>query len=76
MNPWPGAYFIHDSKTIKILEATWTNNEHKSNPGEILNRDFEVACGSGTLIIKYLKPEGKPKMLATDYLRGLSSNFR
>ena len=76
MNPWPGAYFIHDSKTIKILEATWTNNEHKSNPGEILNSDFEVACGSGTLIIKYLKPEGKPKMLATDYLRGLSSNFR
>ena len=75
MNPWPGAYFIHDSKTIKILEATCTNNEHKSNPGEILNSDFEVACGSGTLIIKYLKPEGKPKMLATDYLRGVSSNF-
>ena len=76
MIPWPGAYFIHDSKTIKILDATWTNNEHKSNPGEILNSDFEVACGSGTLIIKYLKPEGKPKMLATDYLRGVSSNFR
>jgi methionyl-tRNA formyltransferase len=75
MNPWPGAYFIHDYKTIKILEATWTNNEHKSNPGEILNSDFEVACGSGTLIIKYLKPEGKPKMLATDYLRGVSSNL-
>ena len=68
MNPWPGAYFIHDSKTIKILEATWTNNEHKSNPGEILNSDFEVACGSGTLIIKYLKPEGKPKMLATMFM--------
>ena len=76
MNPWPGAYFIHDSKTIKILEAILTNNEHKSNPGEILNSDFEVACGSGTLIIKYLKPEGKPKMLATDYLRGVSFNFR
>jgi methionyl-tRNA formyltransferase len=76
MNPWPGAYFIHDSKNIKILEATWTNNEHKSNPGEILNSNFEVACGNGTLIIKYLKPEGKPKMSATDYLRGVSSVLR
>ena len=72
MNPWPGVYFIHDSKTIKILEATWTNNQHQSNPGEILNNNFEVACGSGTLIIKSLKPEGKPKMLATDYLRSTS----
>ncbi len=72
MNPWPGVYFIHDSKTIKILEATWTNNQHQSALGEILNNNFEVACGSGTLIIKSLKPEGKPKMSATDYLRGTS----
>lgn len=72
MNPWPGVYFTHDSRMIKILEASWTNNQHKSNPGEILNSNFEVACGRGTLIIKSLKPEGKAKMSATDYLRGIS----
>lgn len=72
MNPWPGVYFMYDSKTIKILEATWTNNHHHSNPGEILNSNFEVACSKGTLIIKSIKPEGKAKMSAIDYLRGTS----
>ena len=72
MNPWPGTYFKHDSKIIKVLEANYTNNCHNHTPGEILNSDFEVACGEGTLLIKYVKPEGKSKMKAADYLRGMS----
>ena len=71
MNPWPGVYFEHEGKIIKILSAEYTKNEHQANPGELLNENFEVACGSGTLMIKYLKPEGRAKMLATDYLRGI-----
>jgi methionyl-tRNA formyltransferase len=72
MNPWPGVYFMHNSKIIKILEASYTNELHHLKPGTILNSNFEVACGSGTLLIKSLKPEGKGKMLASDYLRGIS----
>ncbi|RTK92326.1 MAG: methionyl-tRNA formyltransferase [Rickettsiales bacterium] len=75
MNPWPGVYFQHDNKIIKIIEAESFDKEHKSVPGTILNIDFEVACGSGILKIKYLKPEGKQKMLATDYLRGVAKNI-
>lgn len=71
MNPWPGAYFKHKGKNIKILEADWTDKIHNFDCGEIMNDNFEIACGKGTLIVKYLKPEGKPKMLASDYLRGL-----
>jgi methionyl-tRNA formyltransferase len=70
MNPWPGVYFEHAGKRIKILSSEYTENNYKLLPGELSN-NFEVTCGKGTLIIKYLKPAGKPKMLATDYFRGL-----
>ena len=73
MNPWPGVYFEHEGKIVKILTSEYTENIHKASPGRLLGDDFKVACGQGTLIIKSLKPAGKPKMLATDYLRGLPS---
>lgn len=71
MNPWPGVYFYHNGKMIKILEAEYTKRKHKSEIGTIINKNFEVACGRGTLIIKSLKPEGGGKMSAPSYLRGL-----
>ena len=74
MNPWPGVYFEHAGKIIKILSSEYTENTHKALPGELLGDNFEVACGEGTLIIKSLNPAGKSKMLATDYLRGLPTS--
>ena len=74
MNPWPGVYFKHDDKVIKILQAESYNINHNNIPGEIINEDMDIACGSGILKIKYIKPEGKQKMLATDYLRGINRN--
>ena len=72
MNPWPGAYFKYEGKTIKVLLAEYTEKEHKEPCGKLLGVNCEVACGSGTLIIKSLKPEGRPQMPAADYLRGIS----
>jgi len=72
MNPWPGVYFEHDGKIIKILSAEYTNNKHNAITGQLLNENFEVACGRGTLMIKSIKPAGKPQMLAKDYLRSQS----
>ncbi|PCJ29728.1 MAG: methionyl-tRNA formyltransferase [Rickettsiales bacterium] len=73
MNPWPGVYFHHEGKMIKILSAIYNKDSHDYAPGQIINDDFEVACGSGTLRIESLKPEGKPEMSAKDYLRGAVS---
>lgn len=70
MSPWPGVYFEHEGKIIKIISAEFTEKDHKNTPGELLGNNFEVACGKGTLVIERLKPSGKPTMLATDYLRG------
>ncbi len=76
MNPWPGVYFLHQEKNIKILEAKFTQKTHNLKPGQLLkdsleNNICEVACGHGTLIIQTLKPQGKPQMPAMDYIRGM-----
>ncbi len=71
MNPWPGPFFKHDGKKIKVLSAEYTKNNHLFIPGNLLNDEFEVACGQGSLKIIKLKPEGKQKMFAKDYLQGI-----
>ena len=80
MNPWPGAYFLHKEKTIKVLKATSTTKTHNLHPGQLLkeslkNNICEVACSQGTLIIQTLKPQGKPQMPAMDYIRGVSNHL-
>ncbi len=73
MNPWPGVYFEFKDKKIKILEAEYSDIEHNYKSGQILNNLFDVACGYGVLHIKFVKPEGKPRMSSKDYLNGDSS---
>lgn len=72
MNPWPGVYFYHDGKVIKILAADAVDKEHELTPGQLINDNFDVACGKGILQISLVKPEGKSQMKARDYLHGLS----
>lgn len=74
MNPWPGVFFEHNGKKVKIISAEYTKNDHSFTPGKLLNDKFEVACGQGTLKIINLKPEGKQKMSAKDYLRGIHNS--
>jgi methionyl-tRNA formyltransferase len=73
MNPWPGVYFEHQEKKIKIIEAEYIDIQHKYEPGSILNENpkfLEIACGSGILRIFKLQPEGKKTMDAKDWQRG------
>jgi methionyl-tRNA formyltransferase len=74
MTPWPGAYFVYEGKNIKILEAKCINKTHASQAGELINNNFEVACGTGVLQVKMLQPAGKNKMNAPDFLRGIHSS--
>ncbi len=71
MLPWPGASFEHKGKMIKIIEAIPTENLHQYEAGTVMNDHFEIACGSGTLCLQIIKPEGKGKMNASDYLKGV-----
>ena len=67
-NPKPGAWFEMNGKRIKIFEVEISDG--KGNPGEILNDEFEVACGKGSLKLKILQKEGKNKSAIKSFLLG------
>lgn len=78
MNPWPGTYFEYQNKVIKILEASYQNKAHNMLPGEIIisdNKNIEVACNDGIVIIKKLQLPGKKAMNAEEFLRGMPNFF-
>ena len=73
MNPWPGVYFKHQNKRVKIIKTSYLDSYHQYNPGLLLENDgsfFDVACNKGVLRILEVKPESKSIMCAQDYLFG------
>lgn len=66
--PWPGATFILQDETIKVLEAEPENGN--GAPGEVLDGALLVACGTGALRLKKIQRPGKKAMAAEELLRG------
>ena len=66
--PFPGAWFESDGERVKLLRAELA--EGSGNPGEILNENFTIACGSGAIRPLRLQRAGKPAMDREDFLRG------
>lgn len=66
--PFPGAWSESDGERVKLLRAELT--EGSGNPGEVLNEDFTIACGSGAIRPLRLQRAGKPAMDREDFLRG------
>lgn len=70
--PSPSAYAFLGEKRIKLHSAKPGNGS--GQPGEVLSvgKDgIEVACGSGSVILTVLQPEGKGRMSAADFANGL-----
>ncbi len=74
--PWPRAYTCvpvqGELKRIQITQATYSALTD-GKPGQVLPSDgkaLAIACGSGTLFIHRLIPDGKKEMSAADFLRG------
>ena len=66
--PNPGSWFSLKGSRIKVLSAVEVNINGK--PGEIINKDFTVACSENAVQILELQKEGKNKILATEFLKG------
>jgi len=66
--PFPGAWFESDGERVKLLRAELA--EGSGNPGEVLNENFTIACGSGAIRPLRLQRAGKPAMDREDFLRG------
>lgn len=75
LNSWPGAYTVIDGKILKVWESEISSNQFvdKIN-GEITNvyeGGFGIKVNDGEIIFKVVQPEGKKRMNAGDYARGM-----
>lgn len=74
MTTWPVACTMFGDKNVKILKTSVVEDESKNASygviTEITKEGIIVSAGRGTLLIKELKPEGKPKMSAYAWTNG------
>lgn len=76
VTPWPGAFTSYQGRQLKIWRAVpeLSVNTFARRPGEILKVEKEavtVAAGEGAIRILEMQLEGKRRMSAQDFLRGV-----
>jgi len=72
-SPWPGTFTMRAGSRILITRAQPARETGKGSPGTVIRKgqeSFQVSCGSGTLEVLAVKPEGKREMTAGQYLSG------
>jgi methionyl-tRNA formyltransferase len=67
---WPGSYFEHQGKRIKILEMQIRDQSGQAGQVLELADGVIIAARTGSLELLVVQPEGKPKMNALDWARG------
>lgn len=71
--PFPGTATQFNGKKLDIIEAIATTHDQKGTVGEVIQADkggIFIACGSGVLELKKVKPAGKKAISARDFLNG------
>tara|TARA_B100001059_G_scaffold197147_1_gene202456 strand:+ start:2744 stop:3643 length:900 start_codon:yes stop_codon:yes gene_type:complete len=66
--PNPGAWFELNGARIKIIKAIEV--KIKGVPGEIISKDFTIACFKNAIKILELKKEGKNTTSSKEFIRG------
>lgn len=69
LSPFPGGWAELENARVKILRCELAKGA--GAPGEVLDDQLTVACGDGAIRILELQREGKARMQATDFLRGV-----
>jgi methionyl-tRNA formyltransferase len=73
LSPFPGAWAelagVTENARVKILRCELAKGA--GAPGEVLDGQLTIACGEGAIRILELQREGKARMQATDFLRGV-----
>ncbi len=68
--PFPGAWFEVDGERIKLLAAEMARGS--GGPGEVLDEQLTIHCGSGALRPTLLQRAGRAPMSAEELLRGFT----
>jgi methionyl-tRNA formyltransferase len=73
LSPFPGAWAelsgVTENARVKILRCELAKGS--GAPGEVLDNQLTIACGEGAIRILELQREGKARMQAIDFLRGV-----
>ncbi len=77
LSPFPLAFARLNGKMVKFVSAEYSDKTYDAAPGSVLSLDdgkITIACGSGSLGLTALLPEGKGRMAAADFIRGRKIN--
>jgi methionyl-tRNA formyltransferase len=73
LSPFPGAWAeltgLSENARVKILRCELAKGS--GAPGDVLDDQLTIACGDGAIRIIELQREGKARMQAADFLRGV-----
>ncbi|WP_314949202.1 methionyl-tRNA formyltransferase [Bradyrhizobium cosmicum] len=69
LSPFPGAWAELENARVKILRCELAKGS--GAPGEVLDEQLTIACGEGAIRILELQREGKARMQAVEFLRGV-----
>ncbi|MEY9180058.1 methionyl-tRNA formyltransferase [Bradyrhizobium sp. USDA 326] len=69
LSPFPGAWAEFENARVKILRCELAKGSGAA--GEVLDDQLTIACGEGAIRIIELQREGKARMQAADFLRGV-----
>jgi len=78
LNPWPVAYFVYDSKKIKVFELEYKQENISKEFGEIVIADktgLWIQTSSGIVNLKRIQLEGKKEMDIQAFMNGLGKQM-
>lgn len=73
--PWPGAWARHESGAVRIHRAV--RGRLEVDPGVLVrsSHGLELGVGNGSILLVEVQPEGKRRMPAVDWARGLAAGL-
>jgi len=72
-DPWPGAYTSWAGRTVKLFRPRLMEAEGIESPGTVIGASAEgirIASPQGSLLIREVQMESRPRMKVSDFLRG------
>ena len=74
LSPFPGAWFeaASDKGPVRIKALLSGLDEGEGAPGEVLDEDLLIACGSGAIRLLQVQREGRQAQDAPTFLRGFT----
>jgi methionyl-tRNA formyltransferase len=77
LTPWPIGYGVINGKKLKLISASMRRVEVNEEPGTVMGFDggLLIACQNGILVVTQCQWEGKGRMSAEEFFRGIGKTL-